>query len=75
MGLYKFRGALSLIEGGSLFNNKWGDIPRVATKKYFFINTIYLLFYYLLFFFICKINLKIYVFNLCELFISYIFKM
>ena len=40
MGLYKFRGALSLIEGGSIFNNKWGDIPRVATKKYFFINTI-----------------------------------
>jgi len=40
MSIYKFRGALSLIEGESLFNNKWGDIPRVATKRYFFVNTI-----------------------------------
>jgi hypothetical protein len=57
MSLYKFRGALSLIEGKSLFNNKWGDTgdgdiseewenprggenPRVATKRYFFVNTI-----------------------------------
>jgi hypothetical protein len=40
MSLFKFRGAVTLIEGGSLFINKWGDIPRMATKKYYFINTI-----------------------------------
>lgn len=40
MSLFKFRGAMTLIEGGSLLINKWGDIPRVATKKYYFINTI-----------------------------------
>jgi hypothetical protein len=40
MGLYKFYRAQSLIEGGSLVNNNWGYIPRVATKRYFFINTV-----------------------------------
>ncbi len=40
MSIYKYRGAMPLIEGGSNLNNKWGEIKRVATKKMFFTNTI-----------------------------------
>jgi hypothetical protein len=39
MGEYKFLRAQSLFEGGSNVNNNWGYNPRVATRKYFFINT------------------------------------